>query len=76
MIQLKRVYDKSEPGDGKRFLVERLWPRGVKKADLHMDSWQKDAAPSDGLRKWFSHDLEKWAVFQRRYFTELDARTQ
>jgi|SRR5581483_6450263 len=72
MIQLKRVYDKKEPQDGKRFLVERLWPRGVRKTDIHMDAWQKEAGPSDRLRKWFSHDPAKWAEFQRKYFAELD----
>ena len=56
MIQLKRVYDKREPHDGTRFLVERLWPRGVRKADVHIDGWQKEVGPSDHLRKWFSHE--------------------
>ena len=73
MIQLKRVYDKKSTDDGTRFLVERLWPRGVRKADVHMDAWLKEVAPSDQLRKWFSHDPEKWTEFQRRYFSELDA---
>jgi len=72
MIQLKRVYDKAAPEDGKRFLVERLWPRGIKKTSLHLDGWFKDAAPSTELRKWFSHDPEKWEEFRRRYFAELD----
>jgi uncharacterized protein YeaO (DUF488 family) len=73
MIQLKRVYDKPAPHDGVRILVERLWPRGLRKADVHADEWQKNAGPSDGLRKWFSHDPTKWTEFQRRYFEELDA---
>ncbi len=72
MIKLKRVYDKKEPHDGTRFLVERLWPRGVRKTDVHMDTWQKDAGPSDHLRKWFSHDPAKWPDFQQKYFAELD----
>ncbi len=70
MIQLARVYD-SKRGDGKRFLVERLWPRGIKKEDLKFDGWLKAAAPSTELRKWFSHDPAKWAEFRRRYFAEL-----
>ena len=76
MIQLKRVYEQSAPHDGVRFLIERLWPRGIRKTDLPMDSWQKDAGPSALLRKWFSHDPAKWAEFQRRYFAELDARPE
>lgn len=70
-IQLKRVYDPAEPADGARFLVERLWPRGIKKQDLKMEGWLKDAAPSSELRKWFSHDPEKWPEFQKRYAAEL-----
>jgi uncharacterized protein YeaO (DUF488 family) len=76
MIQLKRVYEKPSPPDGIRFLIERLWPRGVRKADLQTDGWQKEAGPSDQLREWFSHDPEKWDEFQRRYFAELDARPE
>jgi uncharacterized protein YeaO (DUF488 family) len=57
--------------DGCRFLVERLWPRGLKKEDLKIDGWLKDAAPSTELRKWFNHDPAKWREFQRRYFAEL-----
>ena len=76
MIQLKRVYEKPAPDDGVRFLVERLWPRGLRKSDVQMEGWQKDAGPSDTLRKWFSHDPEKWTDFQRRYFTELEDRPE
>jgi len=72
MLALKRVYDKAAPEDGVRFLVERLWPRGVKKTDLRLDAWLKDVAPSAALRRWFSHDPKKWSEFQRRYFAELD----
>ncbi len=72
MIKLKRVYDDEEPGDGVRYLVERLWPRGIKKSALRIDGWLKDAGPSTGLRKWFSHDPEKWQEFRRKYFAELD----
>jgi uncharacterized protein YeaO (DUF488 family) len=76
VIQLKRAYDKGAPEDGRRFLVERLWPRGVKKTDLPLDGWLKDVAPSDALRRWFSHDPAKWNEFQRRYCTELDSRPE
>jgi uncharacterized protein YeaO (DUF488 family) len=73
MIKLKRVYDPAAAADGKRFLVERLWPRGVKKADLKMSAWLKDVAPSTALRRWFGHDPDKWKEFQKRYFRELKA---
>ncbi len=76
MIQLKRVYEKPAPHDGMRFLIERLWPRGIRKTDIHMDDWQKDASPSTELRKWFSHDPQKWTEFQHKYRAELDARPQ
>ncbi len=72
MIKLKRVYEPSSPDDGTRFLVERLWPRGVKKTALHLDSWSKDVAPSNELRRWFSHDPAKWGEFCCRYFGELN----
>jgi len=71
-IQLKRAYEPPGPHDGKRFLVERLWPRGVKKNELDLEAWLKDVAPSAGLRKWFSHDPAKWDEFRRRYFAELE----
>jgi 2-amino-4-hydroxy-6-hydroxymethyldihydropteridine diphosphokinase len=74
MIRVKRVYESPEVGDGARFLVERLWPRGVKKASLKMEAWLKDVAPSDGLRSWFGHDPAKWDEFQIRYRKELDAK--
>jgi uncharacterized protein YeaO (DUF488 family) len=74
MIQLKRVYDKREPEDGARFLVERLWPRGVRKTAIPIDGWQKDVGPTDQLRKWFSHDPAKWKEFQHKYFDELEQR--
>jgi uncharacterized protein YeaO (DUF488 family) len=74
MIKVKRAYDPPESDDGTRFLVDRLWPRGVKKEDLHLDGWLKDVAPSDDLRRWFSHDPAKWEEFQRRYFAELDGK--
>ena len=76
MITLKRAYDPLSRADGTRVLVERLWPRGVSKAKLHLDAWLKDVAPSTELRKWFSHDPAKWPEFQRRYVRELDANPQ
>jgi uncharacterized protein YeaO (DUF488 family) len=71
MIQIKRVYDPPAKDDGKRFLVERLWPRGMKKEALHMVAWCKNTAPSAELRRWFGHDPAKWKEFQRRYQAEL-----
>jgi uncharacterized protein YeaO (DUF488 family) len=71
MLQVKRVYEPAEAGDGKRFLVERLWPRGMKKESLKMDGWIKDVAPSNELRHWFGHDPAKWEEFRRRYTAEL-----
>lgn len=76
MINIKRVYDGAEKADGTRFLIERLWPRGVRKDSLPLDGWLKDAGPSTELRKWFSHDPAKWEEFQRRYFAELQANPE
>ena len=73
MIQIKRVYESQSAADGARFLVERLWPRGVTKAALEMDAWLKDAAPSTELRRWFNHDPQRWTEFKRRYRSELVA---
>ena len=73
MLSIKRVYETPEAADGARYLVERLWPRGIKKENLPMQAWLKDAAPSPELRKWFAHDPAKWPEFQRRYRAELDA---
>ena len=72
-IRLKRAYEPAAPSDGRRVLVERLWPRGVSKARLRVNDWAKDAAPSPALRRWFGHDPEKWPEFRRRYFAELRA---
>jgi uncharacterized protein YeaO (DUF488 family) len=72
MIALKRVYDPASPKDGVRILVERLWPRGVKKSSLQLEQWAKEVAPSGTLRKWFHHDPARWQEFRRRYFRELD----
>lgn len=76
MIKLKRVYDAADTTDGLRFLVERLWPRGIKKIDLKMDEWLKDIGPSHDLRRWFAHDPKKWDDFRKRYFAELDSRSE
>jgi uncharacterized protein YeaO (DUF488 family) len=72
MIQIKRVYDPPAPEDGPRFLVERLWPRGMSKSKLPIEGWLKEVAPSPDLRRWYAHDLSKWDEFQRRYRAELD----
>ena len=72
MIRVKRVYDQLEPDDGSRFLVDRLWPRGVKKENLAMDGWLEEVAPSDALRRWFGHDPASWEEFCHRYETELE----
>jgi uncharacterized protein YeaO (DUF488 family) len=71
MITLQRVYDPLG-SHGTRFLVERLWPRGVSKESLHFSAWLKEAAPSASLRRWFQHDVAKWTEFQLRYRAELD----
>ncbi len=71
-IQVKRVYDDPAASDGYRVLVDRLWPRGVKKADLKYDLWLKDITPSSDLRKWFHEDKTRWSEFTKRYCAELD----
>ena len=76
MFHTKRVYDPPAKSDGKRYLVERLWPRGMKKEALRMDGWLKDVAPSADLRRWFAHDPAKWNEFQKRYRAELDQNPQ
>ena|ERR1051326_4519862 len=70
-IELKRVYDELEAGDGTRVLVERLWPRGLSKERAHVDLWLKEIAPSQQLRTWYGHDPQKFAEFRRRYEAEL-----
>ena len=70
-IRLKRIYDPAEPGDGYRVLVDRVWPRGVRKADAALDEWMKDLAPSRELRQWFGHDPERWEDFSAAYKAEL-----
>ncbi|MCZ6481013.1 MAG: DUF488 family protein [candidate division NC10 bacterium] len=76
MIRVKRVYDPPSSRDGRRFLVDRLWPRGVKRDALSLDEWLKDVGPSDALRRWFAHKPSRWDTFQRRYAAELDRRPE
>ena len=71
-IRTKRVYDQKADGDGVRILVDRIWPRGMTREKLQADIWQKEAAPSTALRKWFRHDPSRWEEFKSRYFSELD----
>lgn len=73
MIRIKRTYEPPAREDGRRFLVERLWPRGMKKETLDADAWMKEVAPSTELRKWFDHRVERWEEFRRRYHDELNA---
>ncbi len=73
MIRIKRIYEKPENSDGLRILVDRLWPRGVSKETGSVQIWLKDIAPSEGLRKWFSHDPSRFPIFQAKYFEELSA---
>lgn len=70
-IQIKRIYEPPAASDGKRILVDRLWPRGLTREEARIDAWVKDIAPSDALRRWFSHDPEKWPEFRARYLAEL-----
>ena len=73
MLKIKRAYEKPEPGDGKRILIDRLWPRGISKAAASIDEWLKELGPTTELRKWFGHDPEKWEEFRKRYIQELSA---
>jgi uncharacterized protein YeaO (DUF488 family) len=73
-IQIKRCYEPPSPTDGARFLVDRLWPRGVRKEALRLTGWVQEVAPSQTLRKWFGHDPERWVEFRKRYFAELTAK--
>lgn len=76
MIRVRRVYDAEQEGEGVRFLVDGLWPRGVSKETLDYRAWLKDVAPSAELRRWFAHDPEKWGEFQRRYAAELETKKE
>ena len=70
-VRTKRIYDAAEASDGRRILVDRLWPRGLSKEKAAFDDWMKDVAPTTGLRKWFDHRPERWVEFQTRYRAEL-----
>ena len=73
-LHIKRAYEPAAPEDGERFLVDRLWPRGVRKEALVLAGWLKEVAPSDALRRWFGHEPERWEEFRRRYRDELKAQ--
>lgn len=75
-IRIKRIYEQAGPDDGYRVLVDRLWPRGIKEDDAKIDLWLKEIAPSNELRKWYSHDPKKWKVFKSKYFKELDGKQE
>ena len=75
-LQSKRVYLPASRSDGRRILIDRLWPRGLKKEIAAVDYWAKSVSPSSGLRKWYQHDPEKWTEFRRRYFAELDSNAE
>lgn len=75
-IHIKRVYEAPDPADGKRILVDRLWPRGLTKEKARVDLWLKNIAPSGELRQWFGHDPAKWPEFQKRFVAELDANNE
>lgn len=75
-IRTKRVYDPPAPSDGRRILIDRLWPRGVAKASARITFWAKAVAPSHALRRWYRHAPEKWGEFRTRYFAELDANPE
>ena len=75
-IQTKRVYDEPEDSDGYRVLVDRLWPRGIKKEALRHDLWLKEVTPSSSLRKWFHENTDQWAAFTQRYSAELDEQPE
>lgn len=70
-VTYRRVYEETSPGDGKRVLVDRVWPRGMRKEDAHLDEWLRDVAPSTELRRWYAHEPERFAEFRRRYLAEL-----
>lgn len=73
-VEIKRIYDPPAPADGWRVLVDRVWPRGMSKERARIDEWWKEIAPSDGLRRWFGHDPERWPEFRRRYALELEQK--
>jgi uncharacterized protein YeaO (DUF488 family) len=71
-MKIKRIYDPPAAEDGQRVLIDRLWPRGLKREEARLDAWLRDVAPSDDLRRWFGHDLARWDEFQARYRRELE----
>ncbi len=71
-LKLKRVYEKTEVTDGERILVDRFWPRGIRRSSANIDIWMKGVAPSNELRKWFSHEQSRWEGFKKRYNKELE----
>ncbi|QQS37906.1 MAG: DUF488 family protein [Ignavibacteriales bacterium] len=75
-ISIQRIYDKNSTPDGKRILVDRLWPRGIKKENAKIDLWAKELAPSNELRKWYKHDAENWLEFKEKYFSELRSKRE
>ncbi len=75
-IQIKRVYEKPGKGDGRRILVDRLWPRGLSREEAKIDRWAKEVSPSHELRKWYGHDPAKWGEFRKRYLAELAGREE
>ncbi|NPU97207.1 MAG: DUF488 domain-containing protein [Candidatus Omnitrophica bacterium] len=75
-LRIKRAYDPPEPSDGFRILVDRIWPRGLKKERAQIDLWLKEVAPSPGLRKWFGHQPERWDAFREKYIAELCSRPE
>jgi uncharacterized protein YeaO (DUF488 family) len=75
-VAVKRIYEPPSPADGRRILVDRLWPRGVSKAKAQLDAWMKGVAPSDELRRWFDHRPERWPEFRRRYVDELKSNPE
>ncbi|MCT6870843.1 MAG: DUF488 family protein [Bartonella sp.] len=75
-LAMKRVYEAYVPDDGWRVLIDRLWPRGLKRDKAHIDDWKKDYAPSTELRRWFNHDLDRWEEFKHRYELELEKQQQ
>ena len=72
-VRTKRIYENFDPADGRRILVDRLWPRGVAKSNAQIDFWARSVSPSNELRRWYGHDPEKWGAFRERYFAELDS---
>ena len=76
MIRIKRVYESPNVEDGHRYLIDRLWPRGIRKEQAQLDGWYKEVAPSNELRVWFGHDTAKWQEFKKRYFSELGKKPE